>query len=185
MFQVFFETPKRGHAGSVLYCATNHCLYSLSSAEASLCCGEAGEKEKESARGTSSTARFLFISIEHISIGIWTSAAIHLTYFMREKPWGRGWGGDRLVLQRTGRAGSKDFRFLISSPALGRTTCNLYNKRAAFDVSTSQAHGQCVLTWIRLTIRYPEILKGIMGSIFCQVRSVVFVFYIHLYSRKV
>ena len=135
VFQVFFETLKRGHAGSVdasivLYCATSHFLYSLSSAEASLCCGEAGEKEKESARGTSSTARFLFFSsTEYIFIGI----TIH-------------WGGDRLVLQRTGRAGSKDLRFLISSPALGRTTCNVYNKRAVFDVSTSQAHGQSVLT---------------------------------------
>ena len=57
-----------------------------------MCCGEAGEKEKERARGTSSTARFLFFSsTEYIFIGI----TIH-------------WGGDRLVLQRTGRAGSKD-----------------------------------------------------------------------------
>ena len=46
--------------------------HSLSSAEASLCCGEAGEKEKESARGTtgrwmrdfpSSPARFLFFRL--------------------------------------------------------------------------------------------------------------------------
>ena len=128
-FQLFFSanvshTPKRGHTGSVdasivLYCATSHCSYSLSSAEVSLCCGEAGEKEKESARGTSSTARFLFFSsTEYIFIGI----TIH-------------WGGDRLVLQRAARAGSK-----------GRTTCNVYNKRAVFDVSTSQAHGQSVLT---------------------------------------
>ena len=36
-----------------------------------LCCGEAGEKEKESARGTmASPARFLFLSIIDILMGI-------------------------------------------------------------------------------------------------------------------
>ena len=56
MFQVFFETPKRGHASSVsasivLYCATSHCLYSLSSAETSFCSREAGEKKKRERAG--------------------------------------------------------------------------------------------------------------------------------------
>ena len=41
----------------------------LSSAEASLCCGEAGEKEKERARGTTIIAIFIEISSENLCGG--------------------------------------------------------------------------------------------------------------------
>ena len=77
----FSSVAKSTKNWSCLYCLHKrhsspmrffHIIKTLSSAEASLCCGEAGEKEKESARGTMGRfpARFLFLSIIDILMGI-------------------------------------------------------------------------------------------------------------------
>ena len=58
-------------------------LRALSSAEASLCCGKAGEKEKESARGTKGRGE------RALAVSLFPSSPAHFLFFLLFKFW---WG---------------------------------------------------------------------------------------------